>query len=408
MSKFQEIGGGITSPLGFKATGVSCGIKEKGKRDLALIYSETPAIAVGMFTTNKFKAAPVILDLRYLKRRNRFHAVVVNSGNANAATGEKGLRDAEKMASVTAENLGIEREEVLVASTGVIGVELPIEKIEKGIVEAVETLSYRGSSLAAEAIITTDTYPKEVSLETKIKGRGKKTIKIGGIAKGSGMVCPNLATMLAFLTTDACISEEAMKESLRLAVSESFNRITVDGCMSTNDTVILMANGLGRNQRIKLESEHFGIFLEALTLLCQSLARMIVGDGEGASKLIEVRVKGAWNSKDAHRAAKAIANSSLVKTAIYGGDPNWGRIISALGSVKVKFKPEKVSLKLQDMPLIEKGEYLRYEEKELSESLKKADQVSIEIDLHQGAKETTVWTCDLTEEYIKINAHYRT
>ncbi len=259
-----------------------------------------------------------------------------------------------------------------------------------------------------QAIMTTDIKLKEFSIDTGIKGRGKKTIKIGGIAKGSGMIAPNLATMLAFLTTDASISKEALQESSRIAVNKSFNRITVDGCMSTNDTVIIMANGLARNERIKPKSENFAVFTEALTFICQELAKKIAADGEGATKLIEVKVKGAWDDKDAHRAAKAIANSALVKTAVYGADPNWGRIISALGSVKVKFNPEKISLKLQKTSLIEKGHFVNYNEKKLSESLKKAKTITIDVDLHHGDKHTKVWSCDLTEEYVKINAHYTT
>lgn len=214
--------------------------------------------------------------------------------------------------------------------------------------------------------------------------------------------------MLVFLTTDASISEEALKESLHIAVNKSFNRLTIDGCMSPDDTIIIMANGLARNERIKPKSENFSMFTEALTFLCEELAKKMASDGEGATKLIEVKVKGAWDDKDAHRAAKAIASSALVKTAVYGADPNWGRIISALGSVKVKFNPDKISLKLQGTPLIEKGEFVDYNEKKLSDSLKNENKVIIDVDLHHGEKYTTVWSCDLTEEYVKINAHYRT
>ncbi len=405
---FKEINNGVTAPLGFKASGVSCGIKKGGKKDLALIYSESKALAAGMFTTNKFKAAPVIIDMKHLKTSNNFHAVVANSGSANACTGNKGIKDAEKMATVTADNLGIKKEEVLVASTGVIGKELPIKKINKGIMDAVEELNCKGSGSAASAIMTTDTKLKEFSIDAGIKGRGNKTIKIGGIAKGSGMIEPNLATMLAFLTTDACISKEALHEALHIAVNKSFNRITVDGCESTNDSVLIMANGLARNERIKPKGENFESFTEALVFVCQDLAKKIAADGEGATKLIEVNLKGAWNEKDAHRAAKAIAKSALVKTAVYGADPNWGRIVSALGSVKVKFNPEKISLKLQGISLIEKGEFIDYDAKKISDSLKKSKEIKIDMDLHHGDKHTTVWSCDLTEEYVKINAHYTT
>ncbi len=408
MAKFKEIENGVTAPLGFKAAGVSCGIKKSGKKDLALIYSEGDALAAGMFTTNKFKAAPVLVDLKHLKESDNFKAVVVNSGSANACTGAKGIKDAEEMASVTAVHLGIKKDEVLVASTGVIGKKLPLEKIKKGLTDAVEELSYKGSNSAASAIMTTDTKLKEFSIDTGITGRGKKTIKIGGIAKGSGMIEPNLATMLAFLTTDASISKEALQEALHIAVNKSFNRITVDGCESTNDSILIMANGLARNERIKPKGENFEAFAEALTVVCQALAKKIAQDGEGSSKLIEVNLKGAWNDKDSHRAAKAIAKSALVKTAIYGADPNWGRIVSALGSVKVKFNPEKISLKLQKISLIEKGKFVKYDEKKLSDSLKKSKTITIDVDLHHGEKSTTVWSCDFTEEYVKINAHYMT
>lgn len=394
--------------MGFKAAGVSCGIKKSGKKDLALISSEADALAAGMFTTNKFKAAPVIVDMKHLKTSDNFKAIVANSGSANACTGAKGIKDAEEMANITADNLGIKKGEVLVASTGVIGKKLPMDKIKKGIIDAVEELSFKGNAFAASAIMTTDTKLKEFSIDTGIKGRGNKTIKIGGIAKGSGMIEPNLATMLAFLTTDACISKEALHEALHIAVNKSFNRITVDGCESTNDSVLIMANGLARNERIKPKGENFESFTEALTFVCQDLAKKIAADGEGVSKLIEVNVKGAWNDKDAHRAAKAIAKSALVKTAVYGADPNWGRIVSALGSVKVKFNPQKISLKLQKVSLIEKGKFVDYDAKKISQSLKKAKMIVIDVDLHHGKKNTTVWSCDLTEEYVKINAHYMT
>jgi len=407
MGTVKVVKQGITYPLGFKASGVSCGIKKGGKKDLAVIYSDVPAVAAGMFTTNKFKAAPVLLDLKHLKR-GEAQVIVINSGCANACTGKRGEEDAQKMASRTAQTLGIKNEEVLVASTGVIGEYLPLKKIESGIKKGVKELSYKGGGEAAEAIMTTDTHPKEIALDTGIKGRGRKEIKIGGMAKGAGMIAPNMATLLAFLTTDACLTPAALRESLRIAVNESFNKLTIDGCMSTNDTVLIMANGLARNSRIKLKSESFSLFTESLTQACQLLTQKLAEDGEGASKLIVVKVKGAWDDKDAHRAAKAIANSALVKTAIYGGDPNWGRIVSAIGSVRIKFKPERVSLKLQDVALIKKGKFLSYEEKQLASSLKQSKTITIEVDLDYGPKEATVWSCDLTEEYIKINAHYKT
>lgn len=408
MVKFKEIKNGVTAPFGFKATGVSCGIKKGKKKDLALIYSDANTLASGMFTTNKFKAAPVIVDLKHLHKSKTFRAIIANSGSANACTGNKGIKNAEEMASLTAKNLKVDKEQVFVASTGVIGKPLSMDKIKKGIPKAVETLSYKGSTSAAEAIMTTDTKLKEIAIDTSIKGRGKKTIKIGGIAKGSGMIEPNLATMLAFITTDACITKEALKQALNIAVNKSFNEVTIDGCESTNDSVIIMANGLARNERIKIKGAKFNAFTDALTYVCQELAKKMAQDGEGASKLIEVEVKGAWNDKDAHRAAKAIAGSALVKTAVYGADPNWGRILSALGSVKIKFKPGKISLKMQNISLVNKGKFVNFDKNKLAKSLKKAKVVTINVNLHHGDKQTKVWSCDFTEEYVKINAHYTT
>jgi glutamate N-acetyltransferase/amino-acid N-acetyltransferase len=408
MVNFKIIKNGVTAPLGFKAAGISCGIKKGKKNDLALVYSDVAALASGMFATNKFKAAPVIVDLKHLQKSKTFRAIVVNSGGANACTGAKGIKDAEEMASLTAKSLKIDKEQVFVASTGVIGKTLPMDKIKKGIKKAAETLSYKGSTSAAEAIMTTDTKVKEIAVDTGIKGRGKKTIKIGGIAKGSGMIEPNLATMLAFITTDACITKDALKQALNIAVNKSFNKVTIDGCESTNDSAIIMANGLARNERIKIKGASFNAFTDALTHVCQELAKKMAQDGEGASKLIEVEVKGAWDDKDAHRAAKAIASSALVKTAVYGADPNWGRVLSALGSVKIKFKPEKISLKMQNISLVNKGKFVKFDNSKLAKSLKKAKVVIIDVNLHHGDKQAKVWSCDFTEEYVKINAHYMT
>ncbi len=396
---------GICFPEGFKASGIRCGIKEKNK-DLALIYSQVPCVATGLFTTNKFKAAPVLLDIKRL-RKGKAQAIIINSGNANALTGEEGLKHVMRISSSLASILGIEEELILVASTGVIGVPLPVEKIEKILPELVKRLSFQGNKEAAEAIMTTDTFPKEASLDTGIPGRGKKTVKLGGMVKGAGMISPQLATLLAFITTDACISLEALREALRKAVEESFHRVLVDGDMSTNDTVIILANGLARNRRIQQDRPEWEEFTQKLTLLCQKLSQQVARDGEGASKFIIIKVKGAWDRKDAHRVGRAVARSPLVKTALYGENPNWGRIISAIGGARAKFKPHQVTLSIQGIKIFEEGEPLWEREALLREALKKKE-IVIEIDLHHGPHQTTLWTCDLTEEYIKINAHYRT
>jgi len=408
----RQIQGGITAPEGFKAAGIHCGIK-RNRPDLALIYSEVPAVSYAMFTTNKVKAAPVQVSIRKI-RKMRVQAIVVNSGNANACTGQRGLRDAERMAELVAELLGINKEEVLVASTGIIGKPLPMEKIEKGIREAVSALSPQGAHRAAEAILTTDRAVKEIAVETDIPRRGKGKVRIAGMIKGSGMISPNLATMLCFITTDACIAEDALKEAMRSAISKSFNQISVDGDMSTNDSVFILANGLARNKRIKtwhkkekrkIEDENFHYFQQALDYVCISLAKMVVRDGEGATKLIEVKVEGASFPKDARRVAKAVANSLLVKTAIAGASPNWGRVVAALGAAHTKIKPHKVDVYIGGVPVVKGGEGTNIDEKSLREILKR-DKVEINIQLNQGDNKATFWGCDLTEEYVGINKRY--
>lgn len=409
----KEIEGGITAPLGFKSCGVHCGIK-KNKLDLALIYSRFPSIAAGMFTTNKVKAAPVIVSQRKL-RRGSIRAIVANSGNANACTGKRGIDDANRMCEITAQELGITSEEVLVASTGIIGEYLPMNKIEEGIKLAAKSLSSTGSKMAAEAITTTDRLIKEIAVETDISGQGKKKVKIGGIAKGSGMIAPNLATMLCFITTDACITEDALKESLQKAVNFSFNQISVDGDMSTNDTVIIMANGEAGNKKIKtwrkkptlrVEDENFEKFSEALCYICTYLAKMIVRDGEGATKMFEIKVEGAPFPKDARRIARAVATSNLVKTAIAGASPNWGRIMAAAGSAHSKLKPDRIELFVGDLLVVKNGQAVEgLSVSRLKEILAK-DDIRIVIRLNQGNCMATFWGCDLTEKYVKINKRY--
>lgn len=408
----KEVERGITAPKGFKASGVHCGIK-MSKPDLALIYSEVPAVSFGMFTSNKVKAAPVYYSLRKI-RRHQAQAIIINSGNANACTGEKGLKDAEKMARLTAHQLGVKEDEVLVASTGKIGKLLPMSKIEAGIEQAVEYLSFKGGHRASQAIFTTDKITKEIAVETDIPARGKGKVVIGGLAKGAGMISPNLATMLCFITTDACITEDALEEAMKSAVNKSFNQISVDGDMSTNDSLFILANGLSRNKRIKtwhkrkkirIEDENFDDFCQALDFICGSLAKLIVRDGEGATKFIEVKVKGAPFPKDARRVARAVASSMLVKTAIAGASPNWGRVMSALGAAHAKVKPHRVDVYFDNFLVVKAGLGVDAVEGKLGEVLKQ-DEVKIIIDLHQGQDKATFWGCDLTERYVKINKRY--
>ena len=408
----KEIEGGITAPCGFKASGVHCGIK-RNSPDLALIFSKFEAIAAGMFTINKVKAAPVVISQKKL-RRGKARAIVANSGNANACTGKKGFENANRMCKVAARELGIDPQEVLVASTGVIGEQLPIEKIEEGIKAAAKNLSSQGSLNAAQAIITTDKKIKQIAVETEIPGQGKKKVKIGAIAKGSGMIAPNLATMLCFITTDACITLDALKEALRIAVDKSFNQISVDGDMSTNDTVIALANGKAGNKTIKtwkrkptlrIKDENFDIFCKNLEYVCAYLAKEIVRDGEGATKIFEVKVEGAPFPKDARRIARKIATSNLVKTALAGASPNWGRIMAALGSAHTKVKLEKVDIIIEDIQVVKNGEAAGAPLSELRKRLLK-NEISIVVKLNQGNCNSIFWGCDLTEKYVKINKRY--
>lgn len=408
----KKIKGTITTPRGFKAAGVRCGIK-KNRPDLALIYSEVPATSFGMFTTNRVKAAPVKLSIQRIRKKYA-QAIVINSGIANACTGKKGLEDADKMSEIAAKELKIEKEEILVASTGKIGKFLPMTKIEKGIKQAINELSYQGGEKTAEAILTTDTTIKQIVIETDIPARGKGKVKIAGIAKGSGMISPNLATMLCFITTDACIAPDALEGALKGAVNKSFNQVSIDGDMSTNDSVFILANGLAKNERVKtwrkkkklrIEDENFSYFCKALDYLCISLAKMIARDGEGATKLMEIKVRGGAFPKEVRRIAKAVAISPLVKTAIAGASPNWGRVMSALGSAHTHIDTEKVDVYFEEILVVKKGEAAGFEREKLKEILEK-DEVKITIDLHRGSCETIFWGCDLTEEYVKINKRY--
>jgi len=388
---------------GFQAAGIAAGIKEDGRKDLALLYSEVPSKAAGVFTTNVFKAAPVLLDMERI-RGGAARAVIVNSGNANAATGEEGYQDAVKMARFCAGALQIDEAQVLVASTGVIGRRLPIDKVAGNVSRLVQGLSPGGIPEAAEAIMTTDRYPKIQYREGAVGGTD---VCICGIAKGAGMIEPGMATLLSFVLTDADIDDAALKRALREAVDRSFNAISVDGCMSTNDTVLLLANGLAGNRRIRTSTRDYAVFADLLTGALTELAKMIVRDGEGATKLIEIVVEGAKTAGDARSVAYQIARSNLVKTAFYGGDPNWGRILSAAGAAGVALDPTAVELTFDGLPLFRQGQGISSHLKELAEVMKK-EQIRVVLKLGQGSKSFRVYSSDLTLDYVKINAHYTT
>lgn len=398
----NKVEGGITAPQGFKASGVKARIRYN-RKDLAVIFSDVPAVAAGVFTTNKIKAAPVVLSAKNLAD-GVAQAIVVNSGNANACTGEEGMKMAMDMVQATADALGIKLEDVAVASTGVIGEELPMDRILPGIAEAAGTLSYTGSADVAEAIMTTDRMPKEMALTCEIGG---KKVTIGGIAKGSGMIRPNMATMLSFLTSDVKIEASLLKKALKTAADKTFNMVSVDGDTSTNDTLIILANGLAGNSEISQEDDDYQVFLKTLTEVCETLAKMIAGDGEGATKLVEVAVKNALTEEDAKKVAMAVANSNLVKTAIYGHDANWGRIIGAVGYSGAEIDPEKIDIFLGDVKVAENGIGLKFSE-ERAKSVLEENSVVITVDLKLGTVDATAWTCDFSEEYVRINADYRT
>ncbi|MDD4601057.1 Arginine biosynthesis bifunctional protein ArgJ [bioreactor metagenome] len=394
----------ITAPKGFKAAGVKAGIKKSGREDLAIIYSTVPAAGAAVFTTNVMAAAPVIVSRRNIEG-GKVSAVVVNAGCANACTGDQGLVDAEAMVHKTAELLGINNKEVVVASTGIIGVQLPMDKVEKGIEKAVNALSVDGHNAARQAIMTTDTFPKSAAINFMF---GETKITMAGMAKGSGMIHPNMATMLGFVTTDAAITPELLKKALTDAVNVSFNMVTVDGDTSTNDMVVVMANGLAGNKLIdSAEMPEYINFSIALRELCIVLAKMVARDGEGATKFLEVKVKGAVTSDDAKKVAMTIAKSPLVKTAFFGQDPNWGRIICAVGYSEAQVIPDKTSLFIGDVKVVEGGLPLKFDEKMLRGVMGEHD-IVVTVDLGLGQEEATVWTCDFSYEYVKINGEYHT
>ncbi len=401
-----KIPNGITAPKGFVASGVMAGIKKR-KKDLALIVSRVPAKAAGLFTTNKVKAAPVQYDIDQLQIGNLISAIIANSGNANACTGQQGYDDVIMTARTLSSVLNIPETSVLVSSTGVIGQFLPLEKIIEAIPLAVKQLRDDGSSEAAQAIMTTDTRKKENAAEIEIGGTA---VRIGCISKGSGMIAPVMgpphATLLAFVTTDASISKSALQKALLAANEVSLNSVTVDGDTSTNDMLLILANGLAGNKEIQEGTKEYSAFLSALTSLLIDQAKMIARDGEGATKLVELTIKGARTEDEAKTAAKTIANSCLVKTAINGADANWGRIICALGYSGIDFLPENTEIFFNDLQILGRNYFAGFSEAKAKEILLQ-ENIFVTVNLNQGPASTTMWTCDLSHEYVSINASYR-
>ena len=395
----SKIQGGVCAPRGFRAAGITCGIKDpdSAKLDLALIWSKHPAVTAAVFTQNEIKAAPVLLSAEYLKRREP-RAIIANSGNANACTGHAGMANARRMASATASALGLLQREILVASTGIIGVPLPIERIEPKIPELAAKLS-KDCREATQAIMTSDTRPKSGAVQVRIGG---KKVRIGAIAKGAGMINPNMATMLCFVTTDAKISKAELQSATREAVERSFNRITIDGDMSTNDTVIVMSSGRAKNRTITQRGPGSRIFREALSELLVSMAKKCVADGERVTKLVEVSVAGAASDIDAEKVARAVANSSLVKCSWNGNDPNWGRIIHAVGYSGARIKPEMIDIYFDGLCAAKHGEAANTPIAELRRTVQKKN-IRVLIDLQNGNGKYHVYTSDLSPEYVEFN-----
>jgi glutamate N-acetyltransferase / amino-acid N-acetyltransferase len=394
--------GGVTTPTGFRACGISAGIKASGKPDLALIVSDRPAVAAAVFTVNKAQAAPVLVSKEHLMSSGgTARAVIVNSGCANACTGAAGIDVARGMAAETARLVGCPANQVLVASTGVIGVNLSLDKIRAALPAAMNALGTDQGAQAARAIMTTDPFPKEAAVRVSLPSG---QVAIGGTAKGSGMIEPNMATMLGFVTTDAAVSQAMLGRVLREVVDNTFNAITVDGECSTNDCVMLLANGASG---VAIDEASYPAFAQALELVCLRLALGIVRGGEGATKLITVTVTGGATPADARKAAKAIANSPLVKTAVHGGDPNWGRLIAVAGRADVAFELQRAAVTIGSIELFKDGRPFD-EHAPAAAAYLKNDEISIEVNLGAGRASSTVWTCDLSAEYVRINAEYRT
>ena len=405
----KYIDGGVTSPKGFKAASAAAGIKYQGRDDMALVVSECMAVAAGTFTTNVVKAAPVKWDMSVLEKKEKVKAVVLNSGIANACTGVLGDENNEYMAQMIANELSVEKEDILTASTGVIGVQLPKEPLAKGAKLLIEDLGndYEHGVKAAKAIMTTDTVMKQVAVTFTVDG---KEITIGGMSKGSGMIHPNMATMLGVVTTDLNITKEMLTKAIKADVGDSFNMISVDRDTSTNDSLMILANGLGGNKIIDSEGADFEAFKEALAMVTHTLAKKMASDGEGATKLIESRVVGANNDEEAKVLAKSVITSNLVKSAVFGSDANWGRIVCALGYSGVNFDPDKVDLSIEangeTLKIFENGMATDYLEEDAARIFAAKEVITI-ADMKQGEGKAVAWGCDLTYDYVKINGDYR-
>ncbi|MDO8536567.1 MAG: bifunctional glutamate N-acetyltransferase/amino-acid acetyltransferase ArgJ [Candidatus Omnitrophota bacterium] len=403
------VNGGVTSPKGFLASGVKAGIKKSGRADLALLYSEVPAVAAAAFTTNRFQASPVKISKAHMKAKGH-QAIVVNSGNANCANGSIGDKDAQKMTEFVGKAMLLSKEEVLVASTGIIGVYLPLKKIEKAMPELVGELSEAKGTSFAEAIMTTDTVKKELAVKVKLSNA---LITIGGACKGVGMIYPVMkterhATMLCFITTDAAITKNMLYASLDEVIGDSFNMISVDGDMSTNDSCFIMANGLAKNRKIENKGSDYRKFTEALRLVTGELAKSLARDGEGATKFMEITVTGAKNESNAKTIARKISTSNLLKCAVCGEDPNWGRIVAAAGSSGVNFDPDKVDVYLGNLKALSDGMSVKSLDKDKAHKLFTKKDVHIKVDLKSGHSKATAWTCDFSKEYVAINSEYST
>ena len=405
----SEIAGGVCAAKGFKAAGVHCGVKagsSPDKKDLALILSETECVAAATYTLNRVKAAPIYVTMDHLED-GVCRGIVANSGNANACC-PMSHENAEAMCAAAAQATGLKAEDFVVASTGVIGQTINIQAIQSGMPAAAAALSEDGSAQAEEAIMTTDTVPKSAAVSLELGG---KTVTIGAIAKGSGMIHPNMGTMLAFITTDCAISQDILEDGLREIVARTFNRVTVDGDTSTNDMCVVLANGMAGNPLIEWKDESYQAFCAALEQVCRTLARKIAADGEGASRLITCTVRGARSEENAERLSKAVVGSSLVKAAMFGADANWGRVLCAMGYSKAPFRPEYVDIKFSsaagEVAVCRQGDGLLFDE-DLARKVLTQDEVVIEVDLHEGEEHAECWGCDLTYDYVKINGDYRT
>jgi len=404
MQEIQWLEGGITTVPGILASGIAAGIKPSGKKDLALIYSSVPARAAAVFTQSQVKGAPVLVSREHM-RDGRVQAILASSGCSNVCTGEQGLKDAREMTRTVGELLHVSPRQVLIAATGVIGQLLPMDKIRTGLPKLVKGLSPQGGRHAAEAILTTDTVPKEAALRLEVAGR---PITLGGIAKGVGMLEPHLATMFCFMATDAMVAGDALQSVLRRTVDRSFNRITVDGDQSTSDTVAVLANGLAENAPLERGGKGLRQFARGLEALTTRLAKLLVEDGEGATRLVEIRLCGARTRREALLAARSVANSPLVKTALNGADPNWGRIMMALGKSPARVAPDRVCIAIGDEVLVERGVQKPGARLDRIREVMGGREYAITIDLALGRGEDRVWTSDLSEEYVRINAKYTT